>query len=500
MKKRLLSILLVLCMVCTLLPVSAFAADITDSGTCGENLTWTLDENGLLTISGEGDMPNYEWSYPLWHANKDKIKSIVIDDGVTSVGRYAFGSCPSLTSVEIPDSVTRIGQEAFYYCPSLTSVVIPDSVTDIDRWAFAFCRNLTSVTIGNSVTSIGDYAFNGCSSLTSVTIPDSVMYIWQDAFANCSSLTDVEIGGGVMFIDGYVFGDCGKLTNINVSENNERYASVDGVLFIKDMNVLFFYPAGKCGAYTVPDGITYIYDDAFINCYGLTSVTIPESVTSLDGSTFVGCSSLTEAKFEGNAPTEFEQPDLVTRHTIFVDCADDFKILAPEGNTTWTDSEAYNAEAGTWNGNPIEFYHVHSYTATTTAPTCTENGYTTYTCVCGDSYVADEVDALGHNYGAPIFMWNGYNCSAVIACSCGDTQPVECTVTSAVTTEATTSSEGVRTYTATVVINGQTYTSTETESIPKLDDGGSSNIITTIINAIKSAVDRIINSIISIFK
>lgn len=168
MKRRCLSILLVLCMVMTLLPTTAFAEEVT-SGTCGENLTWTLDTNGGLTISGTGRMGNYSGSGGSsvaagspgapWYAQRNMITTITIEEGVTSIGDWAFAGCGELTGVSIPDSVTTIGSYAFRYCTSLTSVEIGSSVTSIGDSAFYECRKLINVTIPSSVTDIGGTAF-----------------------------------------------------------------------------------------------------------------------------------------------------------------------------------------------------------------------------------------------------------------------------------------------------------------------------------------------------
>ena len=136
MRKRLLSFVLAALMIASLLPATALAADIVDSGTCGaegdgSNLTWTLDREGVLTISGSGDMYDYGLSDAPWYGIRSRVKSAVIADGVTSIGYKAFDDCTSLTSVTIPDSVTSIGDSAFSGCTSLTSVTIPDSVTSI---------------------------------------------------------------------------------------------------------------------------------------------------------------------------------------------------------------------------------------------------------------------------------------------------------------------------------------------------------------------------------
>ena len=167
MRKRLLSFVLAVLMIASLLPATALAADIVASGTCGakgSNLTWTLDSEGVLTISGSGDMHGYDLPGAPWYGSRSRVKSAVIAEGVTSIGRYAFVDCTSLTSVTIPDSVTSIGSSAFEDCTSLTSVTIPDSVTSIGDWAFSNCTSLTSVTIPDSVTSIGKGAFYNCTS------------------------------------------------------------------------------------------------------------------------------------------------------------------------------------------------------------------------------------------------------------------------------------------------------------------------------------------------
>ena len=171
-------------MLLSAVPLTAMAAEVApqeqsvgaSSGTTGD-CTWTLDNNGVLTISGNGKMGDYSSQYSSstyiyittapWGAN---IKTVVIEGGVTSIGDNAFYNCKNLTSVTIGNSVTSIGEYAFYGCKLLTSVTIPDSVASIGDYAFSNCTGLTSVTIPDSVTSIGDGAFDYCTGLTSVTI------------------------------------------------------------------------------------------------------------------------------------------------------------------------------------------------------------------------------------------------------------------------------------------------------------------------------------------
>ncbi|MDD6061887.1 MAG: leucine-rich repeat domain-containing protein [Oscillospiraceae bacterium] len=267
------------------------------SGTCGENLTWTLNTTtGLLAITGTGAMWDYSSSSNApWYSNRSSIREVQIANGVTSIGDWAFDECTSLTSVTIGDSVTSIGVDAFSECTSLTSVTIGDSVTSIGDCAFYWCTSLTSVTIPDSVTSIGKYAFYSCTSLTSVTIPDSVTSIGEHAFTGCFRLTSVTIPDSVTSIGDDAFSGCTSLTSITVKEGNPKYSSDEyGVLLNKGKTLLIQYPVGNTRtSYTIPDSVTSIGDVAFCACTSLTSVTIPDSVTSIGYSAFYECTSLT---------------------------------------------------------------------------------------------------------------------------------------------------------------------------------------------------------------
>ena len=208
--RRLTALALALCMLAALTS-EIFAADTVASGYCGsegdgKNLTWTLDSEGTLTISGKGEMKDYDYFSDPWV--RSAVKCVSIESGVTCIGDYAFHNCTNLTGVTIPNSVTSIGGSAFSDCSSLTSITIPSSVTSIGERVFEGCSSLTSVTIPNSVTSIGEGAFWGCGSLTSVTIPSSVTSIGERAFYDCSSLTSVTIPKSVSSIGENAFACC----------------------------------------------------------------------------------------------------------------------------------------------------------------------------------------------------------------------------------------------------------------------------------------------------
>ena len=170
-----------------------------DSGSCGENLRWTLDIRGVLTVSGSGPMEDN----PGWFERRESITSVILTDGVTSIGNNAFYCC-ALTSVTIPDSVQSIGYGAFNNCGSLESAVIPNGVTTIDDYAFYWCSSMTSVTIPDSVTTIGEMAFTRCD-LSAVTIPAKVTSIGSSAFNGCSALKSVTFLGDMPEIAGDCF-------------------------------------------------------------------------------------------------------------------------------------------------------------------------------------------------------------------------------------------------------------------------------------------------------
>ena len=407
MKKRLLSFVLAVLMIASLLPATALAADIVDSGTCGaegdgSNLTWTLDREGVLTISGSGDMYDYGLSDAPWYGIRSRVKSAVIADGVTSIGYKAFDDCTSLTSVTIPDSVTSIGYKAFDDCTSLTSVTIPDSVTSIGDSAFSGCTSLTSVTIPDSVTSIGDSAFSGCTSLTSVTIPDSVTSIGDWAFSYCTSLTSVTLPDSVTRIGERAFYYCTSLTSVTIPDS------------VTSIGEFAFSGCTSLTSVTIPDSVTSIGGWAFYECTSLTSVTIPDSVTSIGNGAFKGCTSLTSVTIPGSVTrigvgafasctslTSVTIPDSVTRigKQAFDYCTSLTDVYYAGSEAQWkaiSISSAGNNDLLTANIHYNYGSHTHSYKDVVTAPTCTEKGYTTHTCACGKSYVDTYTDALGH--------------------------------------------------------------------------------------------------------
>ena len=313
-----------------------FKDNIYDSGSCGENVTWTLTADGTLTISGTGAMTDYTYdSRSPWYSCRTYIKRVVMQQGVTSIGDHAFWDCSGLTSVTIPDGVTSIGGDAFSGCSALTSVTIPGSVTNVGQYAFSGCSSLTDIYYGgygtdwqklnvsiptsatvhfkDNIYGKGDCGINVTWELTSdgtliisgtgrisnysydnnapwyscrayikrVVIQQGVRAIGDQAFYYCENLTSVTIPDSVTSIGGSAFSGCSGLTSVTIP---------DGVTSIGD------YAFSDCSgltSVTIPSSVTSIGDGAFSGCTSLASVAIPSSVTEIGGSAFSGCSGLT---------------------------------------------------------------------------------------------------------------------------------------------------------------------------------------------------------------
>ena len=182
--------------------------------------SWSF-KDGILTIKGDCEMPNYVYdrdnskcNYP-WFPLKSNIKKVIIENGITHIGNYAFYCCENLTSVEIANSVLTIGEKAFLECRNLTSVEIANSVQIIGAWAFGWCKSLVTQ-IPNSVQKIDRYAFYRCVSLVTIKIPNSVQTIRGKAFSDCENLTSVEIANSVQTIENEAFLNCENLTDVKL--------------------------------------------------------------------------------------------------------------------------------------------------------------------------------------------------------------------------------------------------------------------------------------------
>lgn len=364
MKKRLVAWMMALSLAVFLLPNPVQASSVVASGNCGTtdnpggeaSVTWELDSEGQLTISGTGAMADYQGmsrtvadayqrgSTPL-RSYRDRILNVVVSDGITSIGNGIFCGLKNLSSVSLPDSVTSIGDYAFMNCVVLPSINIPESVTRIGSEAFLYCYALTNVSIPDNVTNIGNSAFEGCRALTSINIPEGVTSIAYCTFEFCTSLPSISIPDSVTYIGSYAFHGCVGLTSVTLpnsvtSIGDSAFASCIGLTSV-----------------TIPDSVTSIGNSAFGSCDGLTSVTIGKGVTS-SGGAFNGCSNLTnaviadgatciaESMFFGTGLTNVIIPNSVTRiEKKAFNGSTSLKSIIIPSSVTFIGADAFNYES-----------------------------------------------------------------------------------------------------------------------------------------------------------
>ena len=278
------------------------------SGTTG-SLTWVFTTNGTLTISGTGAMPDYIYTSVIsttipWISHRSAITKVVITDGITRIGNYAFYNCKGLTSITLPNNLTSIGNYAFQNCTGLTSIPLPNSLTSIGGSAFGGCTGLTSITLPNNLTSIGNYAFQDCTGLTSITLPNSLTSIGGHAFEDCTGLTSIALPNSLTSIAAYTFYNCTGLTSITLSnsltsigeyafENCTGLTSIAIPSSVKSIGRYAFYNCISLTSITLSNSLTSIGEYAFYSCTGLTSITLPNNLTSIGNYAFRHCTGLT---------------------------------------------------------------------------------------------------------------------------------------------------------------------------------------------------------------
>lgn len=296
------------------------AADTTEtSGTTENGLTWNL-KDGVMTISGNGVIESFL-------DDKSQITSVVIAEGITGIGQFAFAGCDNLQRVNIPDTVKKIGMYSFQGCSSLREITIPgsvdtielgafswsglsklslaDGVKEIGEGAFSWCRGLTEVSVPDSLTKIGIWAFQGCG-LTKISIPNSVKEIGHSAFSRCPNLTEVSLPDGIDTISSGMFRKCENLKKADI-----------------------------------PDSVTKIEYLAFADCKSLPQVAVPSNVKSIGCAAFSECGGMKSVKFNGNAPV-ITSEGIEDEEIIGVEPFQNVSATAehPQNNQTWTEDIA----------------------------------------------------------------------------------------------------------------------------------------------------------------
>ena len=311
--KRVLRIVIFACILTLIFTISAFAEDVIHRGEHGE-LSWEFNETtGALTISGEGEMDDFLSYYQsAWHPYKNMIKSVVIEEGVTTIGREAFYYFTELETVTLPETLTSIGESAFEYNIAIKSIKLPDSLIKIDRAAFAKCSGIEEITIPDGVSEIGVNAFFYCSfktvelpksltaiwegvfnmsKLESIVIPEGVTEIGREAFYACNELKSVTLPSTLQTIGYNAFGSCDSLTSISIPDS------------VTDIGHSSFSYCAALKSVKLPVGIKEIPNATFTHCTALESVEIPEGVVEIKASAFESCHSLKDVKLPSTLKT-----------------------------------------------------------------------------------------------------------------------------------------------------------------------------------------------------
>ena len=397
-------------------------------GSCGENVTWSLDYFGNMTISGTGAMYDYtrygETVAPWTEAAAD-IKTVLVGEGVTTVGNFAFYGCSNLTSVTLPDGLTTVGESAFRSCEQLATVEFGTGLITVSPLAFMNCFALTGADLGSQVDLIGNSAFYncsalaevnlgdslrgidtlaffGCTSLKSVSMPDTVIALGSDVFSGCTSLETAKLSDGLVNLPGYTFNECVSLKSVNMPqylstigvrafyrcESLESIQMPFSLIAIDDdafghctslteidfpmaLGYVGYFSFNGCTGLTnleFPDGLTYFTGGCFYGCTGLTEIVFPEGTTYVDDDAFVGCTNVTKIVFQGSLPTILSAFDGITADAYY-----------PAGDETWTSDALLNYGGNlTWHALCVD----HSYGKWTPVvpSTCTETGIDERVC------------------------------------------------------------------------------------------------------------------------
>ena len=439
MKKRVLSLLLVMLMVVSLVPTSAFAAnDVVPYGVTGGYLYFDRSTGEIVDCDET--------------VTEAAIPSVIRDKEVKRIAAYAFEDCNVLKRITIPSTVTLLSEQAFFGCGGLESIEVDKSNSAFlseggvlfskDRAALYVypCNKPDEIyTMPSSVICIYDNAFFANTRAKKIVISENTRVIGNGAFFSCDSLEEIFVPKCVESIGYAAFSCCERLKNISVAKDNPSYREIDGVVFSNDMTILEGYPAGKTDTtyvipngvkyigewafascdqlinITLPDGIVFVGASAFYECTGLKSITLPSSVSYIGDRAFKVCGSIETITIPSGVEEIGEEafmictslksiniPKSVTKigNSAF-DCCSSLTDVYYEGSSSqWRSINLAEYNTALTSANIHFNSHVHTYEGyTVTAPTCTEPGYTTHKCTsCDYSYNDSYIEPLGHNY------------------------------------------------------------------------------------------------------
>lgn len=434
MKKKHFCLLLAVLLLMVLLPLNAAAAEDASGGSLSQTVTWEF-KDGTLIISGEGEMEGMSSSrYPPWYYLHNEIKTVIIGEGITTVGPLAFADCVNLTRVQLPSTVRALTARCFYNCQSLTQIELPLQLTFLGSSAFEQCSSLKSMILPNALKDTEGYTFKGCTSLESVTLSNKLERVSFGMFDGCKCLKEITLPKSVTRINDTAFRFCESLTKVEIQ--------------------------GK---------IKFVGDFGFAECRSLATLDFPAGLQSIGSYAFQGCRSLMEIWFRGDLP------DMSGYDVFDLDRPTEEKctIYYPANNKTWTKEmvekyagyyhlrlepfgtpecdhkevtvpgkEATCTEEGLTEGKYCSVCGKvlkkqktidtlgHDLVTTTVPPTCTEPGYDSHRCSrCEYSETDNPMEATGHSFGEwetvkkPTITEKGL--SRRVCTACGETQQQE---------------------------------------------------------------------------
>lgn len=348
----------------------AVLSEALDSGSIGDGLSWSLSRSGVLTISGSGKMPDFSSvaNAAPWDKQKDKIQSVVIESGVQSISAGAFSGCTALEKLSISETVTQIAPNAFDGCTALAEFEVAaenKAFSSDGGMLFSADKELLRYPVGKSAdyavpsgtVAIAGGAFKDCAKLESLVIPDSVISIGKSAFENCAALKRITLPKNITKLEASCFSGCAALAEIALPDS------------VKTLGEKVFSGCAALKSVKIPAEVTVIPTEAFSGCSSLESITIPKNVSHINERAFDGCTALKKADYLGS-DTDWSQ---VTKET---------------GNNALDNAEKSFTRTD----------HEHKYTDTVIPPTCTERGCTVHLCSCGDKREDSYTPPLGHSY------------------------------------------------------------------------------------------------------
>ena len=426
----------------------SFAEIQVETGNAGYYCSWSFDEvSGLLMISGNGEMGVYTSEYDAtekvsittapWNKYRDKLKAVIICDGVKNVGQFSFSGCTELRNVELSKTVIAIGASAFSYCTklekinipfgikrienytffrdyALKSIAFPNSVSEIGAHAFEQCKSMTIVDFSESLETIENDAFWTCESLKQITIPNSVKSIGNYAFAHCKSVENLDFGNGVTTIGTSAFSECEYLETVVIPDSVTSLGTAfnDCVNLktivigkgIKSINSLY-HGYKSLETLILSEGLETLDYYSFQNCPNLKNITIPSSLKEVDANSFLNCDNIKYIFYEGNQGNwndtynldyvfswyspyiHYNAEDHTFKEELIVKEATCVEKGILKHKCSYCDAISSETEEIPAKG--------HSYIETVIPPTYINKGYTTYCCEnCGDTYIDNYVDAI----------------------------------------------------------------------------------------------------------